>query len=269
MQGKAGEHLPRVWASMDTRFSRGQLALVAAGPGVGKSAFMLNYALKSGVSCLYFSADSDASVQVSRSLAILGGLTMQDAVSLSKSGDTKRILELTGSTPVRFNYSSSPTLEEIEGDVLAYEELYGCYPQLIVIDNAMDVELGIDADQSQSLDSLMAWLHDLARKTQACVVALHHVTGPYNNSDTPIPLSGIKGQIGRVPELILTLHKGLGEYGQPDELRVSTVKNRGQKADPSGETYTPLAFDGYRMSIKDIDNYGRFDPWAKNDARTV
>ena len=254
-KGSSGEALPTVWESLDaegTRFLRGQLALVAAGPGVGKSAFVLSYALRSGVSCLYFSADSDAFVQLSRSLAILGGMNMAEASELALSPDFGRIEALLGSAPVRFDYSPSPTLDNITRRVRAYEELHGDFPELIVVDNALDVVMeGGAEDQSQSLDALMAWLHDLARTTEACVIVLHHVTGPYNDANQPIPLSGVKGQIGRVPELILTLHKALGEYGASDELRVSTVKNRGQKADPSGQSFVSLDFDGFRMRIAD------------------
>lgn len=256
MRGSSGEPLPTVWESLDaagTRFLRGQLCLIAAGPGVGKSAFVLSYALKSKVSCLYFSADSDAFVQLSRSLAILGGLDMREASELALAPDHDRIQGMVEDVPIRFSYNPSPSLDYIQTQVRAYEELHGDYPELIIVDNAMDVVMeGSDVDQSQSLDALMAWLHDLARSTEACVIVLHHVTGPYNDANQPIPLSGVKGQIGRVPELILTLHKSRGEYGEPDEMRVSTVKNRGQKADPSGQTFVPLVFDGYRMRIQDM-----------------
>lgn len=264
VRGSAGEPLPTVWETLErhgTRFLRGQLALVAAGPGTGKSAFVLNYALRSGVSCLYFSADSDAFVQLSRSLAILGGMNMQDAGDLALAGGA-RVGDIVGHAPIRFSYDPSPTLSHIEKELAAYEELYGDYPELIVVDNAMDVNLEVgEADQAQSLDALMAWLHDAARETEACVIVLHHVTGPYNDANQPIPLSGVKGQIGRVPELILTLHKHPDDYGGMDELRVSTVKNRGQRADPSGQSYVGLTFDGYRMSIKDNEGLPE-DPWA-------
>lgn len=267
IKGSSGEPLPTVWESLDaegTRFLRGQLALVAAGPGVGKSAFVLSYALRSKVSCLYFSADSDAFVQLSRSLAILGGMNMTDSSNAVLSGDYERIKGLVGEVPIRFNYAPSPTLDTITTQVHAYEELHGDYPELIVVDNALDVVMeGGDIDQAQSLDALMAWLHELARTTDACVIVLHHVTGPYNDANQPIPLSGVKGQIGRVPELILTLHKALGEYGGPDEIRVSTVKNRGQKADPTGQSFVSLDFDGYRMSIQDKQTRtDHHDPFA-------
>lgn len=212
---------------------------------------------------MYFSADSDAFVQLSRSLSILGGVDMQEASGMVLRGEYDRIQAVVGQVPIRFNYSPSPTLETITTQVQAYEELHGDFPELIVVDNALDVVMeGGEVDQSQSLDALMSWLHDLARTTEACIIVLHHVTGPYNDANQPIPLSGVKGQIGRVPELILTLHKALGEYGEPDEIRVSTVKNRGQKADPSGQSFVPLTFDGFRMRIEDQSAPVVDDPFA-------
>lgn len=271
VRGSAGEPLPTVWKALEdkgTRFLRGQLALVAAGPGTGKSAFVLSYALKSKVSCLYFSADSDAFVQLSRSLAIMGNMNMADAGELARSDDFDRIRAIVGGSPVRFSYEPSPTLDHIERQIMAYEELYGDFPELIIVDNALDVVLDTgDEDQAQSLDQLMAWLHDMARTTEACVIVLHHVTGPFNDANTPVPLSGVKGQIGRVPELILTLHKGDTGYTGEVDLRVSTVKNRGQKADPTGNDYAELTFDGYRMTITDVGRgpaFGSHDdsPWS-------
>ena len=189
---------------------------------------------------------------------------MTDSSNAVLSGDYERIKGLVGEVPIRFNYAPSPTLDTITTQIHAYEELHGDYPELIVVDNALDVVMeGGDIDQAQSLDALMAWLHELARTTDACVIVLHHVTGPYNDANQPIPLSGVKGQIGRVPELILTLHKALGEYGGPDEIRVSTVKNRGQKADPTGQSFVSLDFDGYRMSIQDKQTRtDHHDPFA-------
>lgn len=255
VRGSAGEPLPVVWKGLEdagTRFQRGQLVLVAAGPGTGKSALVLNFALKSGVSCLYFSADSDAYVQLSRSLAILGDMNMEQAGNLARSNNTQQIYNIVGDKPIRFSYNPSPTLDHIQDQILAYDEMYGDFPELIVVDNALDVVLeGSDIDQNLSLDHLMAWLHDLARATEACVMVLHHVTGPYNDANAPIPLSGVKGQIGRVPEVILTLHKGEDTLDNNVDLHVSTVKNRGHRADPSGQRFVHLTFDGDKMSITD------------------
>lgn len=257
IKGSAGDPLPTVFGSLEakgTRFLRGQLALVCAGPGTGKSAFVLTYALKAAVPTLYFSADSDAFTQLSRMVAIQTGWSMDKSSRLVRDSDLEDIsgeLDL----PIRFNYNASPSLDQIENSMEAYGELYEDYPALVVIDNITNVRAGgaNDEDPFSGLESLMEYLHDMARRTGACVIGLHHVTGPYNDADKPIPLSGVKGQISRIPELILTLHRVSEEFGG-DSLRVSTVKNRAGRADPSGMDYAELEFVGDRMQIRDFDS---------------
>lgn len=234
-----------------SRFLRGQLGLICAAPGAGKSGLILTYALKARVPALYFSADSDAFTQVSRSVSILTGWGLERSSALVRAGDLNGATEKLEGLPIRFKYEASPTLSQIESSMLAYEEVYGDYPALVVVDNVTNVQAGgaNDEDPFSGLEPLMDYLHTMARNTGACVVGLHHVTGIYNDGDKPIPLSGIKGQIGRVPELILTLHRH-DHYGKVS-LRVSTVKNRSGKADPSGMSWVALDFDGDTMTIKD------------------
>jgi len=256
VKGHAGDPLPKVWDSLEqkgTRFLRGQLCLVCAGPGTGKSAFVLTYALKARVPTLFISADSDAFTQLSRSVSILTGRPMDRSsreVREERLDDEAK--QALADIPIRFTYHASPTLDQIEQTMMSYDEVYGDFPSLVVIDNVTNVRSGGEEDDPFSgLESLMDYLHDMARSTAACVVGLHHVTGGYNDASKPIPLSGVKGQITRVPELVLTLHR-VQETFASDSLRVSTVKNRGGKADPSGIDYTSLEFVGDTMQIRDF-----------------
>jgi hypothetical protein len=257
IRGSAGEPLPVVFKALEdkgTNFVRGQLALVAAGPGTGKSAFVLSYALLSNVPTLYFSADSDAFVQLTRSIAILKeDWSLEQAAKAVLDGETASYSVDLADKPIRFNFSASPTLDEIERAMAAYEEVYGEFPALVVIDNVTNVigGSGGDEDPFSGLESLMDYFATMARNTEACVIGLHHVTGPYVDADKPIPLSGVKGQITRVPAMVLTLHRVAGEQGYPDILCVSTVKNRGGKSDPSGYNFAMLEFRGENMSITD------------------
>ncbi|ASZ75408.1 DnaB-like dsDNA helicase [Mycobacterium phage JoshKayV] len=257
IRGSAGDPLPPVWNALDmkgTQLRRGQLVLVCAGPGTGKSAFVLAYALKSKVPTLYFSADSDAFTQLSRSVSILSGWSLERS--------TRAVRDMTipdeignelDALPIRFNYKASPSLDIIEESLEAYDALYEDYPALIVVDNITNVRTeGTDSDDPfAGLESLMDYLHEMARETGSCVIGLHHVTGPYNDGNKPIPLSGIKGQIGRVPEMVLTLNRVSDGFG-PDSLNVSTVKNRGGKSDASGQDFASLEFVGDTMQINDF-----------------
>jgi replicative DNA helicase len=255
--GDAGNPLPTVWKSLEargTRLLRGQLVLVCAGPGTGKSAFILAYALYSRVPTLYFSADSDAFTQASRSASILAEWTLEESMKRVREEDFEQISEMLDGIPIRFNYKASPSLDQIEDSIQAYYALYEDYPALIVVDNITNVRTGGDSDDDpfSGLEPLMEYLHELARETGACVVGLHHVKGEYNDADKPIPLSGIKGQIGRVPEMVLTLHRVNDDYG-PSTLNISTVKNRAGKMDASGMDFVSLEFTGDTMQIRDFN----------------
>ena len=252
IRGSAGEPLPTVFKSLESagiQFKRGQYVLIAAGAGTGKSAFTLTQALKSGVPTLYFSADSDSYTQSVRSLAIMAGVSVEAANKAVLSNSLGSMADALLNIPIRFNYDASPSLDTIETCVEAYEEVYGEYPALIVIDNITNVRIGGEGDDDpfSGLEGLNDYLHTMARETGACVVGLHHVTGPYNDAEKPIPLSGVKGQISRVPELILTLFRP-----GPNRIGVSAVKNRGGKADPSGNDFVELEFTGDMMRIRDV-----------------
>lgn len=254
IRGNAGDPLPTVFQALDAlgvQFRRGQLVLIAAGPGTGKSAFALTEAIGTGLPSMYFSADSDSFTQLVRAVCITTGWTMEEA-SKAVLEDTlgEKAEEELARLQLRLNYDASLSLDTIEETLMSWFEVYEDYPALIIVDNVTNVREGSEGEGG--LDGLMTYLHDMARKTQACVIGLHHVTGPFNDSDKPIPQSGVKGQISGVPPMILTLFKP-----SEDTLGVSPVKNRGGKADPSGWTYAQLSFDGERMSIKDFPSqYG-------------
>lgn len=227
--------------------------MVSAGPGTGKSAFVLTETLKSRVAALYFSADSDAFEQLVRAIAIETGVDLETARKAVLSGNVAGYEERLKGLNVHFVYEASPNLDVIEDEIQAFSQLYGEYPELIVVDNITNVRTESssgDDDPFSGLEALMDYLHDMARKTGACTIGLHHVTGRYNDADQPIPLSGVKGQITRVPEMVLTLYRP-----EEDRLGVSAVKNRGGKNDPSGKSPVELEFDGERMKISDIGRW--------------
>lgn|SRR5690606_30336540 len=257
-RGSAGDPLPTVYQALADKgiiFRRGQLCLVCAGPGTGKSAFTLSLALKGAVPTLYMSADSDSFDQAKRAVSIVsnGRINQEDAEAMVLAGEIPPEIQAEfDRRPVRFNYSAQPTIDELERSLTAYLELYGVYPDLIVVDNITNVVSEMDEEnQYAGLEGLMDYLHNVARKTQACVVPLHHVTGKHNNGGEPIPRDGVKGQITRVPEMVLTLFKRDGQGFGPDTLGVSGVKIRGAKYDPMGTDFAELEFNGFYMNISD------------------
>lgn len=257
VRGAAGEPIPapfRALKDIGFVFRRGGFVLIVAAPGTGKSAFALSAGLRFGVPGLIFSADSDAFEQSARAFCMETGQDRKvgERFALGHLKDHEKALsEAVRNIPIRFNYDSSPTLDVIRKNMDAFAELYGEYPHFTIVDNVTNVQNGT-ADNAENpfggLESFMEYLNTMARDTQSCVIGLHHTLGQYNDGQRPIPLSGIKGQIGRVPPQVLTLFRPTA-----DQLGISVVKNRGGRADASGSRYAMLEFEGSTMTIRDPD----------------
>jgi len=264
IKGSTGEPIPnlsKALQKLDVEFRRGELSLVAAGPGTGKSIFALNLALWSplGIPVMYWSADSNAATQLSRATAMLTGENVRDvkkALLEDKFQEYERVLG--DKWWVRFSYEAMPTPADMEADLEVYFEVFGCHPHLCVVDNITNVDTGgsLDAESfTFGLEGMCEYLNDMARETEAHVMALHHVTGEYSDGLKPIPLSGVKGKIGRVPSLILTIHREPDEQGMNRVLNVSPVKNREGFADASGNTFAKLELDSTTLRLKDVEDF--------------
>lgn len=257
VRGAAGDPLPapfRAFQDIGFTFRRGGFCLIVAGPGTGKSALGLNIGLAFGNEHpgMYYSADSDAFEQSVRAFCRLTGSAREVGERFARGLLEPAEAELVDkvlNVPLRFNYDASPTLDTIANTMDAFDELYGEYPHYTVVDNITNVQNGT-SDNAENpfggLETFMEYLNTMARDTQTCVIGLHHTLGAYNDGMKPIPLSGVKGQITRVPPQVLTLFRP-----EPDKIGVSVVKNRGGRADASGNRYVLLDFDGGSMTIRD------------------
>ncbi|MFB7906430.1 AAA family ATPase [Kitasatospora sp. NPDC056076] len=259
IRGAAGEPIPHPFTGLsrlEVEFRRGEFSLVVAGPGTGKSLFALNLALHGNIPVLYFSADSGAATQVSRATSIITGSDVREVKRRLLEGDFN---EYAGALAqrwwVRFVYHARPSLADLEVTLAAYFEVFGCYPHLVVVDNITNIDVGSIGDAESftfSLEGLCEYLSEMARETRAHVLALHHVTGEHSDGTKPIPLSGVKGKIGRVPSLILTIFKEIdGMDGRV--LHVSDVKNREGFEDSSGQTYSSYELDRTSLRLVPAD----------------
>lgn len=250
-QTSSGDPLPSAWKPLAEKgvvFRKGQVVLVCAGPGAGKSAFALNYAAITGTPCLYFSADSNDFTQIPRLMSILSGVPVKETEEAYRRLEHKGVLS---GLNLRFDFRPSPTVKEIEHTLDAFWAQHEEFPQLVVVDNLQNVSASVEVAGEEMLlavEDIFSQLHRVARERDVCVLVLHHVTGTYNDGDKPIPMSGIRGQVGRIPEIVLTVKREINELA-PDQLRVSIVKNRGGRADPSGGDYVSLEFVAETMQI--------------------
>jgi replicative DNA helicase len=251
---KVGDPLPpafRAWDVNTVRIRQGQFHLIAAAPGVGKSLVALTIAMKAKVPTFYFSADSDAWTMYIRGAAMLTGWSVEDIENQIKTGNTQTIDAKINNEGghIRFDFDSSPSFEDIDNQLLSFASVYGEYPQLIVVDNLSNVYHG-ESEGFQALERTCDYLHDMARETGAAIVALHHVTGEYEDGSKPVPLSGLRGKVSKVPEVVVTLYRG-GEGADRDSvMNCCPVKNRGGKADPNAGIILPLRAELERMRIE-------------------
>lgn len=253
----AGEplHCPiGVMNESKTYFRKGQLTLVAAGPGSGKSA-IVQYILQKGNGAkvddparlvnrtFYFSADSDQTTMWKRSAAIATGQT-QDAIDEALFANRIEFYEKAvtrSASHMRFDFNSSPSDSYILDSIDAYASTWGTYPEAIVLDNLKNIAIEGSEGEFQALEDACGFLHDLARDTNAAIIALHHVTGEMEDGRRPIPLSGLRGKVSKTPEVVTTLHR------RENNMFMSPVKNRNGVADASGQWLLPMQVDLGRM----------------------
>ena len=245
--------LPDVWETLkknQIRFRRGQLCMVAAAPNAGKSMFSLVYAIQAQVPTLFFSADTDVTTVMIRAAAHTSGhsqLTVETNLD-SNSKYYDKYFDKIGH--IQWVFDSSPSLDDIELEVKAYQELYGLPPELIVIDNLMNVAAETDNEWA-GLRAIMMKLHDPARNTESCVLVLHHVSEAteYGDGTMPPARRAIHGKVSQLPSLILTL--GYDVLGK--QLKVAAVKNRFGPNSADGKVNVPLSANYAACQILDVN----------------
>jgi predicted ATP-dependent serine protease len=244
--------LPEVWKELtlqDIRFRRGQVCMIAAAPNAGKSMLALVYSIKAGIPTLFFSADTDTATVMLRTAAAVSGHT-QLTVEQNLERDSSYYDEaMAKADHIQWVFDSSPSLDDIEMEVKAYLELYGEMPQLIVIDNLMNVVSETDNEWA-GLRAIMAELHDMARKTEACVMVLHHVSeaSEYGSPEMPPPRRAIHGKVSQLPAMICTL----GYDPANRTLRVAAVKNRFGKHTANGNEWATFSVNFASCQIESV-----------------
>ena len=244
-----GEPLPTVFRTFDINkivFRRAEISMIAGTPGAGKSSVALALALRAKVPTLYVSADTNAHTMAMRLLSMITGKPQSDAELLLENdvaGSRKTINENSGH--IFWSFESSPTLDDLDQEVSAFEELWGCSPTLIVIDNLMDIA-NDGGEEFANMRSTLKELKYLARDTNAAVVVLHHTKESYTGTPCQ-PRSALQGMVAQLPALICTVGTDA-----PGFIAIAPVKNRYGKADPSGNTAYWLNFNPEYMDVSDI-----------------
>ncbi len=223
-------------------FRAGQMSMIAAAPGGCKSAFAQDIAVKAGVRTLYLSADTDPYTMAMRNAAKTLGLPQREVRDMHAGGDPRVNAALVGGL-VRYSFDVQTTVDCAD-EVEAYATVWGDWPELIVVDNLVNVAGG-DGDDYKAMRAALEQLHRMSRSTGSHVMVLHHVSGQHQTGDRPIPMTGIQFKMSEFPAQILTLYQDGGT------LHVCPVKNRDGSHDVAGRFSWRLFIDLDRMLFQD------------------
>lgn len=244
--GMDGAKVPMPW-DLGIQPMRGQLVVVMGSPGIGKSAFALNWALRSGEPSSFLSLDTDLRTQAARTAAMHAGVSVSEVMAkpeqwslyLERQAQNLRMYDLTIGT------------KELMDLVLAEKQYWGKSPSLLVVDNVSNLLKTATYDEYRTI---FIDLHKIARRGDTCVVALHHT-----RRDEVGALSLHSGQYGGEQEAEIVV--GLWRREQPglmDELghrsiRVGVLKNRNGIAD----TTTDLMFYADTMRLETLNGQSK------------
>jgi len=235
-KGRHAAPLPDPFPTLATsrfnvRFRPGQVVMLAGPPGAGKTNLALVAALRmaaKGATCLYISADSDETTMAARAAAAITGhpvveveRTIEFGLFAEEYGPRLALL------PIRFEYDpSDPSIEDIGHAIAAWVELWGRPPDLLVVDNLMNLS-GDDGNEWQAMRQSIKNLHWLARRIKSCVLLLHHTSEQESQHiESAPPRGAIQGKVSQLQSLILTTASRGGE------LFLAVVKNRHGLSDP-------------------------------------
>lgn len=232
------------------RLRRGEVVMVAGPPGAGKSVFALVAALRlagQGVPVLYISADSNEATMAARAAACVTGHPVDVVARTIEIGLwSEEYGGRMAALPIRFEYDDTdPSIDDIANGLTAFMEVWGEAPQVIVLDNLMN--MSTDGDEWQGLRSAVKQLHYIARKSKACVLVLHH-TSEQDGSIVGCapPRSAIQGKVSQLPALILTIANRDGE------LLVGVVKNRHGPDDVKATQPVRMIVDFATCQVHDV-----------------
>lgn len=243
-RGRSAAPLPDPFPALATspykvRLRKGQVVMVAGPPGAGKTVWALAAVLAMRSPCLYISADSDEDTMAARAAANLTGHPIDSVLQTIQYGlYAEEYGPVLRDCPIRFEYEpSDPSLQDISNSLTAWLELNGKYPDVLVLDNLMNLATN-DGNEWQGMRQAVKDLHYLARKLRICVIVLHHTSeqDPGHIQSAP-PRSAIQGKVSQLPALVLTL------ANNGSELYVAVVKNRHGPADPLAKAPVVMIVD--------------------------
>lgn len=228
---------------------QGQTSLVAAGPGVAKTALALNLIARANVATLHLSPDSDEYTVGPRLVSITRQRSLSNVLRAFDARNEEHAEYMEGLKAlkhVRFSFGSSPSFGDIQDELWRYEQVTGYYPQLIILDNVRNVynAEGVDGNESMRFKATVDFFNEIAKRTGAHCMLLHHLMGQYEDGNSAPPLSALLGKVAKEPNIVINLFR-------QDESTVGAViaKNRDGRSWPDASYWESLDFQPEKQII--------------------
>lgn len=239
------QQLPTVFpalAEAGIRPRRGTVTMIAATPASLKSMLMLYWVARMGLPTLVFSADTDSYESMKRAAAMVTGKTMAEVESDLSSGRRAEYESALAALNIRWVFETDPTYQDIFLEVAAFAETYGAFPEVVVIDNLMNV-VPDTPDEWGGLREITKALKRLVRVTSTSIFVLHHMQETEKSNARPAPRNRLQGKVSQLPELILSIAV------DGDKMMIAPVKNRFGPGDASAERYVTVWVDPRRCTF--------------------
>ena len=227
--------------------------MVAGRSGTQKSGLALWWTCQMNLKTLYLSADMSPFTASARIASMMTGLNTDGVESQMLLGGEARadILDSMKDLNLTFSFGAI-TWPGVDAELEAYVELHNAYPEMIVIDNLMDIE-GAASDYAIQMDAMQN-IADLSRETSATILVMHHASDKSwdARSDpwSPPSRDQIKGGMSEKPNLTLSVALNPHSY----EYRIAILKQSMGYSDPTAQSYASLKCDPERT---------RFEPWGQ------
>lgn len=230
------------WDKAGAQLYRGAVSVLAGPPGCGKTITSLNIINQLRVPTLYFSNDSTRYTIVKRAYTMLTGVDPKFASHVLENNPNEAYAPLSKLWMVRWDFSSSPNMEEIAMYGEAFREVYGQYPALTVVDIAINVDH--EGVAEMNFWRLFPALKEVASDQNTALLLVHHTSENAKYDHCP-PKSAVLGKANQLPELIVT------QVMRDGKILYAVVKNRNGASDETGDTHFSLPVDAAVCRIDD------------------
>ena len=227
--------------------------MVAGRSGNQKSGFALWWTCQMNLPTLYLSADMSPFTASARVASMMMDLTTDEVEAQMQRGGRARGAVMESMDDLNLTFSFGPiTWPGVDAEIEAYVELHNRYPEMIVVDNLMDIE-GAASDYAVQMDAMQN-IQDLSRATGSGVMVMHHASdkGWEAKSDPWKPPSRdqVKNGLAEKPELSLSVALNPKTF----QFHIAVIKQRMGPSDATAQSYATIRADPART---------RFEPYGQ------